>query len=305
MEIVTSGSQFIDIDAYAGCVAYAELLQKQGKEAQAVSAAPLNESITPSIRSWGADLATAYQPNPDDTFALIDVSDPAFFDKFVDQDRVVEVIDHHTGFEDYWQQRIGDKARIEFIGAVCTLVYEQWTTAQKAKDMSTTSARLLIAGILDNTLNFEAGVTTERDRAAYQALEPQADLPKDWPAQYFSECQTQIEADLPGAIKNDYKLLVPNEVTPRILAQVVVWDGAPDKFIMPRLAEVKAVLEADSVDWAMNIVSIHDGQSYLLSVNPQTQAKFERLFGGEFKANILPLDKLWLRKEILKKAQRA
>src|SRR3990167_1284698 len=292
MNIVTSGSQFIDIDAYSGCIAYAELLQKQGKEAQAVSTAPINESVTPTIRGWQAVLATDYKPSPKDNFVLIDVSDPAFFDSFVDQDRVSEVIDHHTGFEDHWKQRIGDGAHIEFIGAACTLVYERWAANQKVREMSTASARLLMSGILDNTLNFEAGVSTDRDKSAYQALEPQADLPEDWPDQYFSECQAQIEADLAGAIANDYKLLVPNEVTPRILAQVVVWDGSPDTFIKPRLQEVREVLEADSEDWAMNLISIHDGRSYLLSVNPSTQQKFEKLFGGSFANNVMALDKL-------------
>ncbi len=51
MEIITSGSRYIDIDAYASIIAYAKLLYLQGKSAIAISRANLNESITPSLRN--------------------------------------------------------------------------------------------------------------------------------------------------------------------------------------------------------------------------------------------------------------
>lgn len=56
VKVITSGSSYLDIDAYGGCIAYAELLNLLGYEAKAVSSAKLNESITPTIRSWGRKL---------------------------------------------------------------------------------------------------------------------------------------------------------------------------------------------------------------------------------------------------------
>src|SRR5258708_3325740 len=100
MIIVTAGSDFVDIDAYGGCVSYAELLQKQGIDAKALSTAPLNESITPTVLSWGADFDDKYKPNPEDNFVVIDVSNPEFFEKSLVQDRIIGIIDHHTGHED-------------------------------------------------------------------------------------------------------------------------------------------------------------------------------------------------------------
>src|SRR5882757_9603894 len=128
MRIVTSGSAFLDIDAYAGCVAYAELLNLTGVLAQAASSAPLNESVTQEIRSWTVPFTADYEPGLTDDFALIDISEAAFFDPIVDRVRVREVIDHHTGFEADWAA-LGDDATIEFIGAACTLVYEKWVAA--------------------------------------------------------------------------------------------------------------------------------------------------------------------------------
>lgn len=56
MRVVTSGSAYLDIDAYACCIAYAELLNRQGIEARAVSSAPLNFSICKSVLDWNAAL---------------------------------------------------------------------------------------------------------------------------------------------------------------------------------------------------------------------------------------------------------
>jgi hypothetical protein len=39
MRVVTSGSAYLDIDAFACCIAYAELLNHQGINARAVSSA--------------------------------------------------------------------------------------------------------------------------------------------------------------------------------------------------------------------------------------------------------------------------
>jgi len=77
-----------------------------------------NNSIPTTVRSWSVSLDREYTPHQDDSFTLIDVSEPKYFEKFVDLERIDEIIDHHPGLEDYWQERIGDRAIIERIGAV-------------------------------------------------------------------------------------------------------------------------------------------------------------------------------------------
>lgn len=102
MIVVTSGSKYIDIDAYASCLAYRDLLRLQGREAVAVSTATLNESITEHLLSLPSYLDT-YSPSDDDQFIILDVSNPEFFDKIVRPNSIIEVIDHHAGFEHLWQ----------------------------------------------------------------------------------------------------------------------------------------------------------------------------------------------------------
>ena len=230
----------------------------------AISTAPLNESVTDTVRSWGVSLKSEYNPAEDDTFTLIDVSEPEFFDKIVNLAKVDEVIDHHPGFEEYWQKRIGSSADIEFIGAACTMVYERWKAADLFGKMSDTSARLLICGILDNTLNFNAKVTTQRDIDAYNTLLTRADLPSGWTAQYFTECQEAILRDAVTAVRNDTKTLqFRTYMGPMRVGQLVVWDG---KQVFTKYKDVlRSALSESGPDWFINLISISERKNYFIT----------------------------------------
>lgn len=300
MKIVTAGARYADIDAYAGCAAYAELLQKQGHAARAVIEAVPNQSIPTIVRDWPTDIATTYTPSDQDTFILVDVSEPVFFEKFVNPERIEEVIDHHPGLETYWQERIGNGAIIEHVGAACTQIFEKWEQAGLLSQMSETSARLLMCGILDNTLNFGAKITTERDQHAYDELSKIANLPEDWPAQYFDACQAEITANLVQAIKDDTKTMSGFKTFADSIevGQLTIWDGhevATDSF-----ETFKEVLRINQSPWFANIISIKDGKSYFVTDDPAVQVWLAKLLAVQFTGNIAGADRMWLRKEIKK-----
>lgn len=300
MEVVTTGRLYLDIDAYAGIVAYAELLQAQGLDAAAVSGAPFNSSVSRTIRLWSSPLKTDYRPDPDDTFAVIDVSNPEHFDGMVNLSRVVTVIDHHVGFESYWHDRIGDNASIEFIGAACTLVYERWQRAGLLDSMSQLSARLLVSGILDNTLNFGASVTDQRDIDAHTELVKRAGLPDGWTAQYFGECQESILQNVGLAIGNDTKRLqLKSYAGPVRTAQLAVWDG--QSAIKGRLPEIESSLGKEDGDWLVNLISVGERCSYFVSANEGVRQWLSGLAGVAFERGVARADRLWLRKELIKK----
>ena len=301
MIIITSGARYIDIDAYACCVAYAELLNLQGKPAVAVSTAIWNESITKSIRDLNAPFSTSYTPAFEDTFVAVDLSDPEHFDKIVNMEKVIEVHDHHPGFERYWSDKIGDGSNIEFIGAAATLIYEQWVKASKADQMSKISAELLAAAILDNTLNFGAGVTTERDKKAYDFLARHANLDESWIAQYFTECQESILADLPEALRNDTKFLEFDGLAEKVcLGQTVVWDGKD--VIANNIDILASVLGGMQAPWMANVVSISEGRSYIVTESDEVKLWASKLLNVTFNGSVATADRLWLRKEIMKAA---
>lgn len=303
MQIVTAGWPYLDIDAYAGIIGYAELLNLKQIKASAISTAPLNESIPPIVREWETSLQRTYNPSNNDKFRLVDLSDPDYFEKFVDLDRVNEVIDHHVGFEEYWQAKIGAGARIEFIGAACTLIFESWKEAGLLSQISETSARLLVCGILDNTLNFGADVTTNRDEAAYRELLHYANLPENWTELYFEDCERAITDNLEQSLGKDTKTVNFNGFLEGTVgfAQAVVWDGRA--FADEYMKDIRDCMNRDHRHWFMNVIGLKDKHSRFLVSDTGTESWLVGLLKLSKQDGIPQADRLWLRKEVLKRDQ--
>lgn len=297
MIVVTSGSAYLDIDAYACCIAYAELLNLQGVEARAVSSAPLNASITASVLGGPVSL-DGYVPQAGDEFVLVDVSDYHHFDLRVILDQVVEVIDHHPGYEQYWAERLGTAADIRPIGAAATMVFQRWQAAGLLPRISAQSAALLATAILDNTLNFSGQMTAKQDIEAYALLAQGANLAANWPEQYFLECQGAIEADLQAALAADLKRFNTDSNLPQVFAQMTVWDA--DGLLQNHRNEISCWMAGQGDDWLLNVISIRDRQSCLLAEPAISQKKLSRLLPLNWQASMAVVKPSMLRKELLK-----
>jgi inorganic pyrophosphatase/exopolyphosphatase len=185
------------------------------------------------------------------------------------------------------------------VGSACTLVYERWKQAGLLGKMSQTSARVLICGILDNTLNFGATITGPRDHEAYKELLKIANLPEDWPAQYFNECQAMISSNLQDAITNDMKQMkFPSRDGDVQAGQLVIWD--PTDLLQNHRPEIEAKMEGFGPVWFMNIVSVKEGKSHLLSKSAVMQQWLGELLGISFENGLAVADRMWLRKEMIK-----
>ena len=295
-QIVTAGSHYLDIDAYACMVALAELLRLQGQDAIAWSAAAYNYSVCPSLVTEGRILPELPKdPEEKGHYIIVDVSDPEYLQKTVPLDNVVAVYDHHVGFESYWESRIGENARIEFLGAAATLIYREWKKAGLQEKMSQSSARLLVAAILDNTLNLTSANTTEEDVDTFRALCAHAKVDEAWCSAYFAEVQASVEEDLRNALRNDTKTVRDNPVLPPKVAQLCVWDA---ERILFRLPEIRGWFE-DA--WMLNLIDLQHRCSWFVCDDPQYQRKLGHLFGVPFEKGVAKMPTPWLRKEIIKK----
>ena len=301
MKIVTSGCKYIDIDAYGGIIAYAYLLNLKGIQAKAISTSPLNESITPTLLDLDVKL-DEYEKCDDDEFIIVDVSNKEFFDDIVDEEKIIEVIDHRTGFKEYWENILKEKAKIEFIGAAATLIVEEYEKENLLSSMPKNIALLLLAGILDNTLNLKAQVTTQRDIDACEKLMRIAGCTSNFAKEYFFECQNSIEADLEKSIENDTKVEKICDILPEVFGQLAVWSK---DFIIDNKEIIYKTLGKISDTWAFNLIALSDGKSYIIASGEEYKIKLERLFGKSFVGDIMELDNVWLRKEIIKKARNA
>lgn len=298
--LITAGSTYLDIDAYACMVAMAELLNLQGENAIAYSAAPYNYSVCGSLVEEGHILRElpAGISAENAKYIITDVSDPEFLKNSVPLDRVAEVYDHHVGFEEYWTSRIGEGTHIEFIGAAATLIYREWKKYGLQDQMKSSTARLLIAAILDNTLNLTSSNTTSEDIETFNELCRKENTDKEWCASYFTEVQKSVEADLKNAIFNDIKYVRNNAVLPPRVAQVCVWNA---ESILSKLAEIRAFFKDIPEAWMLNIIDIAHRCSYFVCDDEYHQKEIERIFDVRFESGVAESSVSYLRKQIIKK----
>ena len=300
--IITAGSNYLDIDAYACCVAMQELLALQGKRAVAYSAALCNYSVCDFLVAEGqlaAFLPQGFAPETSE-YIIVDVSDPVFIRDSVPLDRVCAVYDHHTGFETYWESRIGENAHIEFLGAAATLIFREWKAAGLLDKMTRLTALLLIAAILDNTLDLTSANTTPEDRAAFETLCVKAGVGEDFRADYFSAVQRSVEADLETALLKDVKTVRSNPVLPEHVAQIAVWDA--DR-ILEKLPTIRAWFDRRWDSWMINVIDISRRRSTFVCDDRPCQRALESIFDVRFTQGVADCRRSYLRKEILKTVQ--
>lgn len=297
--LVTAGSTYLDIDAYACMVATAELLNLKGENAIAYSSAPCNYSVCEFLVEKGQivkEFPAGVSPEEAE-YVIVDVSDPKFLKDSVPLDKIIKIYDHHVGFEEYWTSRIGDGAHIEFIGAAATLIYREWKKAGLQGEMQRSTALLLVAAILDNTLYLTASNTAEEDIAAFNALCEHAGVNDAWRASYFSEVQKNVEADLKNALFNDMKRIGQSTVLPAYMAQLCVWDA---EGMLERLPDIRGWFDGMTGGWMLNLIDIKHHVGYFICDDLIRQKKIEEFFDVSFKSGVAKSAKPYLRKQMLK-----
>lgn len=298
--LLTAGTNYLDIDAYACMVGMAELLQLQGFNAMAYSTAPCNYSVCKTLIEEGQILHEL--PRNFDfkaaKYIIVDVSDPEFLENSISLNQVIGVYDHHVGFEEYWKSCIGENACIEFIGAAATLIYREWVNAGMLDKMTSSTAKLLIAAILDNTLNLTSSVTTQEDTDAFYQLCLQWNIKEDWCVAYFSEVQISIESDLKNALFGDVKNIRDNSVLPSHMGQIALWNVDS---ILGKAEEISQWFNKCYENWMLNIIDIQHNCNYFVCNNREYQRRIEQVFGVHFKAGVAKTLVSYLRKEIIKK----
>ncbi|NMB91568.1 hypothetical protein GYA37_01820 [candidate division WWE3 bacterium] len=300
---VTLAKYTLDIDSVACAISYAELLNLEGKEAIAYIPESLNSSVTDEIKSWGLNYEKEPSNKEETKYVLVDTTDPHTFPEFVSEDKIIEIYDHHTGYEEYWNKKIGNKAKIELIGACATLIWEEYKKRGFADKISTVSAKLLYAAIVSNTLNFKATITSPRDAQAFKELTLIANLPKDWIQDYFISQEEFIYKNPREAITRDIKIIdLPNLGKKITIGQVELWDSR--KFVVDYkhlINEILVTLEPN--EWFFNAPCISKGKNYVYSESEWIRKILVDNFNVKFEDGIGETNKLIERKEFVKALQ--
>ena len=297
MKVIVSGKTYIDIDAYASGIAYAKYLRACGQEAVFAPMVSTNSSVCEEILKLGFK-PDSQKFSKTDEFIVLDVSSPDFIHDFVLENNVVEVIDHHFGFKEYWNNR-HVKNQIESIGAVATIIYERIVENGKAQLLSPSLCKLLIAAILDNTVNLTSDITSKRDIDAYHKLHEIGKVPYSFDREYFLSCQQYINDNIIQALQNDMKYDNSVNGLPGYFGQLLVYDKTP---ILNNLSNIIEFMNKKDSEWLINLICLEDNKSYLIAGGTNTKTDLEKLLEQKFESDIMTLPKPMLRKEIIKKS---
>ena len=87
-----------------------------------------------------------------------------------------------------------------------------------------------------------------------------------------------------------------------VVGQLEFWDSR--NFVFNNLKDIEIALTSfGKPKWFLTSPSISEGKNYLFTKNPEIKKLLEKIIDAKFDGDIGTTDKLWLRKEILKKIQ--
>lgn len=298
--LVTTGHTYVDIDGLACVFAYNELLVKEGKKSTALLQGVWNHSIPEKVQKWGMNFHKEYRAIAGDQFVVMDMSGVSYIKESLDVNNIIELYDHHFGFENYWKNLLGERSHIENVGACVTLIIEQWQKRLPHEKLSDQSAQLLGWALISNTLNFKSILTTQRDLEAFSYIQLYLVDNPNWVIDYFQDQDRSIDQNPRFAIEWDSKQIHTTFIERDIeIAQLELWEG--ESFISKHKVMLEDISqEKKETYWMLTVVSIKDGHNYLYTTSQEVRKVLTDKIGATFEGDRGTTKTLLLRKEILR-----
>lgn len=287
-----------DLDGVSGSVAYAEFLQKIGKIAVAGIFGEPHEEAKYILNRFAIPYPQVLLDTHEfDQVILVDSSDLKGLDGKVASEKVIEIIDH---------RKINDanmfpnaKVQIDLVGAAATLVAEKFM--KNGVGISKESAILLCGGILSNTLNFKAGVTTDRDREVFEWLNNEARLPESFWKELFL-AKSDLSGDkLAERINGDFAWFemggkkIGIAQIEMIGARKLVEERGDD--ILQTLDKIK---EGRGLDYIFqSTLELEEEKNYFITDDVETKKLLEKVLDIKFVGNVATREGLIMRKQIV------
>lgn len=287
-----------DLDGVSGSVAYAEFLQKTGRVAIAGIFDEPDEEAKYILNRFDIPYLKVFSDAEGfDEVILVDSSDLKGLGGKVSPKKVIEIIDH---------RKINDanvfpnaKVQIELVGAAATLVAEKFM--KNGVSISKESAILLCGGILSNTLNFKAGVTTDRDREAFEWLNDNAKLSGNFWKELFLAKSDFSGNKLSEGIKGN---LAWFELGDKKIGIAQIEMIGAKELVIEREMEILQILNTIKKEKGLDYVfqstlELEDEKNFFVAENAEMKKLLEKVLGIEFAYNVATRKGLIMRKQIV------
>lgn len=166
MSVYVVGHKNPDTDSVTAAIAYAELMNAKGADHVACMQGAANPETALVLERFGAATPEIMTDAAGKQVALVDHSDLAQAPDNLSDGEVVAIVDHH---------KIGDVTTnnpilfcampVGCTGTVLKVLFEQ-----EGVEISASTAGLMLAAILSDTVNFKSPTCTDADKAAVEGL---------------------------------------------------------------------------------------------------------------------------------------
>ncbi len=268
MSIITIGHLNSDTDSVAGAVALAELLKLQGKEALAYRNGQLNKESEWALKHCDStNLVSEFSStniSENQEFFLVDFNEENQSPVALAKINLVGLIDHHK-LNSCWKTDKPIYFRIEPVGSTCTLIAKLYQERKIviAKDV----ARLLLCGLISDTINLTSPSTTADDREILTFLATQTNENIEWLAQNLFEAKSDLSSFTPEeVVRLDYKIF--NFAQKKIgIGVIETLSPANIKKIEPELKQaMRKIKSEDGLDYLyLGIVDIVKQETEMLA----------------------------------------
>ena len=189
-----------------------------------------------------------------------------------DQAEIIEILDHHRLSPQPTKTPI--YMNILPVGSTCTIVYKHFESA--AIELDGETARLLLAGILSDTVILKSPTTTSEDRRAAEKLAAICGCTvEEYGNRIFADSAVLDSSTPAELIAADFKEYSEGDIGFGVgQAEVINLDGI-DRYKNQLLDELEKTAKKRHLDWAMLLVTdvIKENSVLLTTSMPEAEAK--------------------------------
>lgn len=287
-----------DIDGISSMYAMVEYLRKTGYDAEYYYEGQLKKEVTIILETYNIELKNIAQINADDEVILVDTNCLEYIPKAVNENQVVEVIDHHRMTE-WISKQTNIKTQIKMIGAAATLVAERFKNNNI--EISKEAAILLYNGIISNTMNLKISMTTKEDIQMAEWLKSKcSEITNEKTRDIFikkSEILDRLREEIEVEFKDPFVTISWSMGQLEIANVEDFLEKNEDK-----VREVlKTVKQENDVEYmSVNCMDIINGYTIIVAEDENTATLIGKTINVKFEKLKAKINKLVSRKEIVK-----
>lgn len=288
-----------DLDGVASMYAYSEYLNSNNIQNAYYIYGKEKQEVDIVCRLFNIKLNPVSSIENEQKIIIVDTNNMEEV-KFVNPKDVVEIIDHHSKNKTS-EKCTNAKMQIERIGAVATLIAERFK--KNKVPISRESAILLYYGIISNSINLKAKVTSKKDIKMANWLKEQCpEISEDKIKEIFEQkskideknLRTEMEAENIFYYKDKKIIIAQLEIV-----NIKEFIEKYEENIKDILIQIKKEKKLDYI--FINCIDILNGYNIILTIDENTEILLNKIFGYKFKKNKCKIKRIMQRKDLSRK----